>query len=115
MSNLNFKTSEESLKDHFSSFSPTSAKIGKNEKGRSNGSGFVDFSDKKNRDLSLAFNGSSLDEREIKVEIKKEKPKNERQKGQIVKYNSPNKKCNIFFFSSIFYIEKQKLRNSRFM
>ena len=93
MSNLNFKTSEESLKDHFSSFSPTSAKIGKNEKGRSNGSGFVDFSDKKNRDLSLAFNGSSLDGREIKVEIKKEKPKNE---------NKNNK--GILFFSFFFLI-----------
>ena len=74
VSNLSYNTNEETLKNHFSRFYPSKVSIIR-KNGRSKGFGFVEFFNSQCRDDSLGLNGSNLEGRELKVEVKKSEPK----------------------------------------
>ena len=65
------------MKNHFSRFYPSNAIIAIRKNGRSKGFGFVEFNNSQSRDDSLQLNGSNLEGRELKVEVKKSEPKND--------------------------------------
>ena len=63
------------MKNHFSRFYPSNAIIARRKNRRSKGFGFVEFFNPQSRDDSLQLNGSNLEGRELKVEVKKSEPK----------------------------------------
>ena len=77
--NLNYSTTQESLRNHFSDYSPTSVVILREKGGRSKGIAFVNFDDQECFKASMKnLNGSSLDGRNITVEKKEEKISSQR-------------------------------------
>ena len=76
---LHHSTTEESLRNHFSGYSPTSVVILREKGGKSKGFAFVNFDDKQCFEASMQIlNGSSLDGRNLTVEKKEEKNSSQR-------------------------------------
>ena len=99
MNNLNPKTTDESLKSHFSAFRPSSVKIMRTPNGDSRGFGFVNFFNQTDRDDSLKLNDTILNGNELIVQIKSSQPNFksiESIKGKIMLYKKINlKKKNV--------------------
>ena len=80
---LHHSTTEESLRNHFSGYSPTSVVILKEKGGKSKGIAFVNFDDQQCFEASIQnLNGSSLDGRNIKLEKQEEKISSQRNQSQ---------------------------------
>jgi RNA recognition motif-containing protein len=83
--NLSFNTSDDGLKNAFSPFgNVVSAKvIIDRDTGRSRGFGFVEFEDTATADEAMGvMNGTDLDGREIKVDLAKERQRDNRGGGR---------------------------------
>lgn len=74
VSNINFETSEETIKKIFEPFNPTNVKIARRKDGKSKGYGLVFFNEASDRDEAIiGSNGKLVDGRVIKVSVPKGK------------------------------------------
>ncbi len=80
--NLSYTTSEDTLRDAFSKFSPSSVSIIEDKmSGRSRGFGFVEFESDSADDVINEMNGTDLDGRQIVVRVANEDSKPKAQPG----------------------------------